>query len=126
MKIRSNKALSFSAGREGIKSSVIEISISVNKNTEAKTVNLSINDSEVIDDTVTSTVPMPMTRRGINNSYESHSYEEFQVILETIKAAGTYTQTGYELEDILIQEYLYQKVTTEKWYNSLPANWVKI
>lgn len=127
MKIKSTIELNYSAGREGIKKGIVELTLTVNKNTDSKIININIVDSIVGEVNTDNVSPIPMTNRVyVFQSSDSYSYKDFDDMLLTIKGQGTYKQTGSELEDVLLQEYLLSKASTGKWYGSVPENWIKI
>lgn len=123
MKVKSNVALTYSSGRSGMKTGIIEIVINSIKNVEAQTVNISITDYAETEPSV------PMNMRGksyLTQSNETMTYAEYDAMLAAHQAENLFEETGSALEDVLIQEYLLDKVVSELWYNSLPENWVKV
>ena len=122
MKVKSNVALTYSSGRSGMKTGIIEIVINPIKNVEAQTVNISITDYA---ETAPS-VPMNMGGKSyLTQSNEIMTYAEYDAMLAAHQAVNLFEETGSALEDVLIQEYLLDKVVSELWYNSLPENWAK-
>lgn len=122
MKIVSNIEIPYSAGRLGIKKGIVELNIDVYKNTENKTVTLNIRDN-IKTDGVEGGIGIS---QHLYNSSVSLSYVEFEDLLLGIKSKKTYTETGLLLEDILVQDYLLEQAVSEKWYDTVLENWVKI
>ena len=123
MKVKSNVALTYSSGRSGMKTGIIEIVINPIKNVEAQTVNISITDYAETEPSV----PMNMGGKSyLTQSNEIMTYAEYDAMLAAHQAESLFEETGSALEDVLIQEYLLDKVVSEFWYNSLPENWVKV
>lgn len=122
MKIVSNIEIPYSAGRLGIKKGIVELNIDVYKNTENKTVTLNVRDN-IKTDGVEGGIGIS---QHLYNSSVSLSYVEFEDLLLGIKSKKTYTETGLLLEDILVQDYLLEQAVSEKWYNTVLENWVKI
>lgn len=126
MKIKSNVALNYSSGRAGIKTGIIEIAINPVKNPDTQTVLVTITDYAELDPSDPAYAMSMGGKLYLTQSSENFTYDEYDAKLAEIQAEKLYEETGSALEDMLVQDYLLDKVVAGLWYNSLAENWVKV
>lgn len=126
MKVRSKIELKYSAGRDGIKQSIIEIELRMTNRDDVRKV---YSFSEIDYSVDATAVPNPMQPGGsnvLNSKYFEKTYAEYDQDLLDMTAADTSGLTGSALEDKLLQDKLFKEVTEGKYYTSVASNWERV
>lgn len=127
MKVRSTIELPYDADRHGIKRSIIEIDLIIdNKDDKLKVYYFKAIDYRFYTDVEKLIMyqPIPNTVQIFSKSY-SRTYAEYDAQKEYLLSLKTYTETGSELEDALLQDALLYSLMTDPIYESTVAEWVK-
>ncbi len=131
MKVRSTIELPYDADRLGIKRSIIEIDLFIeNKNDILKKYYFKAidyrfyNEDEVINLSIIRDQIIPDKVQIFSKSY-SRTYAEYDAQKEYLLSLKTYTETGSELEDALLQDALLYSLISDPIYESLGTDWVK-
>jgi hypothetical protein len=127
MKVRSIIELPYDADRLGIKRSIIEIDLVI----ESKDDRLKVYYFKAVDyrfytdeEKLVMYQPIPDTVQIFSKSY-SRTYTEYDAQKDYLLSLKTYTETGSELEDALLQDALLYSLMTDPIYESLGTDWVK-
>jgi hypothetical protein len=127
MKVRSIIELPYDADRLGIKRSIIEIDLFIEKKDDIlKMYYFNAIDYRFYTDEEKLVMyqPIPDKCQIFSKSY-SRTYAEYDAQKEYILTLKTYTETGSELEDALLQDALLYSLMTDPIYESLGTDWVK-
>lgn len=127
MKVRSTIELPYDADRLGVKRSIIEIDLIIdNKDDKNKMYYFKAIDYRFYTDEEKLVMyqPIPNTVQIFSKSY-SRTYAEYDAQKEYLLSLKTYTETGSELEDALLQDALLYSLMTDPIYESLGTDWVK-
>jgi hypothetical protein len=127
MKVRSKKQLPYTSGRSGIKYAIIEIELLIiRRDTVKKTITMQATDYRIEPDN-----PMGITRHILymdefntrSKEYEI-PYAEYEYQKAALLTMKTYTETGLELEDKLLQDGLLYSLQTDPIWESEGTDWV--
>ena len=119
MKVRSKKKLIYDADRLGVKEAIITISL----------VMIGRDDVEQIVkfkalDTIPPKEVMPLYYEfPIYSTEYSRTYDEYETGRQMLLSNKTYTETGLELEDKLLQDYLLYSLTVDPIYGAEGSDW---
>jgi hypothetical protein len=126
MKVRSKKQLPYTAGRSGVKKAIIEIElIIIRRDTVKKTITMQATDYRIEPDN-----PMGIHRHILymdefntrSKEYEL-AYDEYEAQKQGLISMKTYTETGLELEDKLLQDGLLYSLQNDPIWSSEGTDW---
>jgi hypothetical protein len=127
MKVRSIIELPYNVDRLGIKRSIIEIDLFIeSKDDKNKIYYFKAIDYRFYTDEEKLVMyqPIPDTVQ-ISSKIYSRTYTEYDAQKEYLLSLKTYTETGSDLEDALVQDALLYSLMIDPIYESLGTDWVK-